>query len=139
MDKWDKRFLKLASEVATWSKDKAKQVGAVITNKDNQVISIGFNGLAKGIADDNRLLNKEWKNQVILHAEENAMLNASASVKGAKLYCTHSPCGHCASLIIQSGIKEVYFPAQEDDHLVKYRVGLQLLNEAGIKWKEITV
>ena len=29
MNKWDTRFLKLAKEIATWSKDPSTQVGAI--------------------------------------------------------------------------------------------------------------
>lgn len=31
-NKWDKRFMELAKEVATWSKDRSTGVGAVIVN-----------------------------------------------------------------------------------------------------------
>lgn len=41
---WDRRFLKIAREVATWSKDPSTQVGAVIVDPDQRVVSLGYNG-----------------------------------------------------------------------------------------------
>ena len=43
-DKWDRRFLKIAREGATWSKDPSTQVGAVIVDPDQRVVSLGYNG-----------------------------------------------------------------------------------------------
>jgi dCMP deaminase len=47
-----------------------------------------------------------------LHAEENAILYAvknGASLEGATLYLTLSPCLPCARLIFSSGIRKVIF------------------------------
>ena len=43
MNKWDKNFLELAKTVSTFSKDPSTQVGAVIVDDDNRVVSIGYN------------------------------------------------------------------------------------------------
>ena len=50
MDKWDKRFIKLAKEVASWSKDPSTQVGS-ISVKNRKIIATGYNGFPKGIDD----------------------------------------------------------------------------------------
>ena len=42
--KWNRRFLKIAREGATWSKDPSTQVGAVIVDQDQRVVSLGYNG-----------------------------------------------------------------------------------------------
>jgi len=44
LDKWDERYLALAAEVATWSKDPSTQVGAVTVGSKKEVLSQGFNG-----------------------------------------------------------------------------------------------
>ena len=50
-DKWDLRLLGLAEHVAQWSKDPSTQVGAVIADKKHRVLSLGFNGFARGVRD----------------------------------------------------------------------------------------
>ena len=106
-EKWDKRFLKLAEHIATWSKDPSTQVGAVIT-LDKIVIAHGFNGFASGVSDDARYLhNREEKYPRTIHAELNAILTAKKDLKGHTMYCTHNPCASCTSAIIQSGIRRI--------------------------------
>ena len=48
---WDTRFIDLAKLVSTWSKDPSTKVGAVITDDNNRVISLGYNGFPKNIQD----------------------------------------------------------------------------------------
>ena len=51
LDKWDERYLALAAEIATWSKDPSTQVGAVTVGSKKEVLSQGFNGFPRGIND----------------------------------------------------------------------------------------
>ncbi len=83
--KWDRRFVELARFVSEWSKDPNAKVGAVITNEDG-AIALGYNGFPKGIKDDKRLKNQKEKLPIIVHAEENALLQAGDRAKGATLY-----------------------------------------------------
>ena len=108
--KWSKRFMSLAKFISEWSKDPSTKVGAVIVDKDNRIISTGYNGFAKGVSDESsRYDDRSTKYKIILHAEENAIMFANRNLEGCSLYVTQLyPCAHCASLIIQSGIKEVY-------------------------------
>lgn len=136
-EKWINRFLLLSKEVAQWSKDPNKQVGCIITNSNNQIISTGFNGLPKRIEDNQRLDNQNWKNKYIIHAELNAILNANSDVNNCNLFCTHAPCSHCASVIIQSGVLAVYVPKQTESHMTKWgNDGLILFKEAGVIYYE---
>jgi dCMP deaminase len=110
--KWDKRFMKLAREISTWSKDPSSQIGAVIVNEDRHILATGYNGFPKGIADtEERLNNREEKYPRIVHAETNCLMNAlysGVSVRDATMYVYGLPvCPECAKLIIQSGIKRV--------------------------------
>lgn len=111
LTKWDNRFFKLALEVATWSKDPNKQVGAVIISEDKKEISYGYNGFPQKIADDARLQHKSTKNDLSLHAEVNAILNAKKSLVNWSLYCSEAICEHCALVIIQAGITRVIMPS----------------------------
>lgn len=106
--KWDVRFLELAKLVSTWSKDPSTKVGAVITDKNNRIISIGYNGFAKNISDNNRLHDRETKYKIIIHGEINAILFAEKSLENCTLYTfPFMPCSRCAAIIIQTGIKRV--------------------------------
>lgn len=110
-DKWHVRFLKLAKEVASWSKDPSTKVGCVLV-RDRRVISTGYNGFPKNIGDTlNRLYNREQKYEITVHAEVNAVTTAAlhgVSTEGCVAYVTFNPCSRCAAVLINAGIKEVY-------------------------------
>ena len=108
---WDYRFYDLACEVSTWSKDPSTKVGAVIVDNSQRIVSTGYNGFPKGIADDDRLLDRELKNEMIIHGEMNAILFAHRDLTGCTIYTTPLlPCSRCAVIVIQSGIKRVVSP-----------------------------
>ena len=105
-DKWDLRFINLAEHIAGWSKDPSTQVGAVIVDPTTRkVVSMGFNGFPRGVDDsDDRLQNREKKLSYMVHAEENAILQAGQSVAGCNIYIhptimIPACCAHCAKLI----------------------------------------
>ncbi|MCK5164190.1 MAG: cytidine deaminase, partial [Desulfobacula sp.] len=55
-----------------------------------------------------------------VHAEQNAIIQAAfhgIAVNGAVLYCTNQPCSICAKMIINAGIKTVYYKDGYDDPL----------------------
>jgi dCMP deaminase len=110
--KWDARFMRLAKEISTWSKDPSSKIGAVIVNNDRRILSTGYNGFPRGIEDtEERLNNKEEKYPRIVHGELNALLGAlynGVSVKDATLYVYGLPvCADCTKSVIQSGISRV--------------------------------
>jgi dCMP deaminase len=107
-EKWIERFLKLATEVATWSTDSTK-VGSVIVGKDKNIISTGYNGFCRGVRETETRKLPEYKYYFTEHAERNAIYLAKSSVDEAILFSTHVPCADCARAIIQSGIKNVYY------------------------------
>lgn len=102
--------MSLAKFISNWSKDPSTKVGAVIVDDDNRIVSTGYNGFAKRVSDESdRYDDRAVKYKIILHAEENAIMFANRSLEGCSLYVTNLyPCAHCASLIIQSGIRKVY-------------------------------
>jgi dCMP deaminase len=139
-DKWVARFIKLAEEVSTWSKDPSSQVGAVIVRPDRTIASVGFNGFPRGVEDcHERISNRDTKLLYTIHAEMNAILSAKEPLKGYSLFVwPFQPCAHCAASIIQSGIKEVYCPFNA--HLDSYerwadsfKAALQMFDEAGVR------
>ena len=95
---WKQRFLRLAIEVSSWSKDPKGGVGAVLVDQRKRVIGLGFNGFPDRIADREDLLtDKAAKLPRMIHAEMNAVLNATRSVQGAAMFTTLTPCAECAS------------------------------------------
>lgn len=109
MDKWDLRFIGIAREVAGWSSDPKRKVGAVIV-KDRHVLSTGYNGLPSGYPDVYDKLSAEQKNLITVHAEANAVANAPCDLKGATIYVAGlHPCAQCAALIVQAGISRVVY------------------------------
>ena len=112
MNKWTRRYLDMAKEVATWSKDPSVKVGAVAVGSKGQILSQGYNGFPRGIKDtDARYNNREEKYKFVVHGEMNAIYNAchnGVSLEGATLYVTGLPvCSECAKGIIQVGITKV--------------------------------
>lgn len=129
--KWAKRFLDLASLVASWSKDPSTQVGAVIVDSRNRIVSVGFNGFPHRVSDTE--VTRDEKLRRTIHAEENALLFANTSLEGCTLYVTHHPCARCTAKLIQVGIKAIIYR----DELSKnwneeVDSAKTMLNEAGI-------
>ncbi|NCA93066.1 cytidine deaminase [bacterium] len=143
MDKWDKRFMEMASLVATWSScfKENRQVGAVIV-RDKRILTTGYNGASSGIMSCKekgeclrvKLNIKSGTCQEIcyaVHAEQNAIIQAAklgVSVQGATIYVTHQPCSICAKMIINSGIKRIVYKEGYPDEF-----SMQLFNEANIE------
>ena len=105
MTKWDARFIALAQLVATWSKDPSTQVGTAIVDPKNRVVSLGFNGFARGVQDLD--VTREEKLRRTIHSEANALLFAGRPVEGCTIYVTHPPCARCAAKLIQAGIVRI--------------------------------
>jgi dCMP deaminase len=119
--KWCDRFLALAHEVARWSKDPSSKVGAVVVNDQRQVVGMGYNGFPRGTSDHPDIYaNRPEKYRRVVHAEVNAVLNATSSTKGATIFVTHPPCSQCMALLIQAGVKAVV--CQEPDAGIRERL-----------------
>lgn len=115
--KWRSRFLKMAHETASWSKDSSSKVGCIIVNDDGLVVSMGYNGIPRGI-DDNIPERHERPNKYLWfeHAERNAIYQAIGSLKGCSLFVTHVPCADCARAIVQTGINSVIIDRDSGIH-----------------------
>jgi dCMP deaminase len=108
-DKWDKRYFGLAKLISTWSKDPKAKVGAVLLNRQNWPIALGYNGFPAGVEDDiDKLATTKLKNKMVVHAEQNVLLGAGTRARNGTIYVYGKPvCPRCAVLIIQAGIKRV--------------------------------
>lgn len=142
--KWDMRFLDLAEHISTWSKDPSTKIGAVVVDpKTKRVLSMGYNGFPRGINDSiNRLDDRELKYSLVVHAEMNAIYNATlngVSLDNSTIYVHGLPvCSDCAKGIIQVGINRVVYKSIRDDATwnESFDKSRQMFQEVGI---EITV
>jgi len=131
--KYDKAYLKMATEWGKLSHCKRRQVGALIV-KDRMIISDGYNGTPTGL-ENNCEDDEGYTKWYVLHAEANAILkvaNSTQSSSGSTLYVTLSPCKECSKLIYQSGIKRVVYINEYKD-----RTGLDFLINSGVQVDQI--
>jgi dCMP deaminase len=144
-EKWHIRFMKLALEVASWSKDPSTQVGCVLV-RNKKVLSTGYNGLPKNLSDSLDILHdREKKYELTVHAEVNAVTTAALhgiSTEGATAYVTFNPCSRCAAVLINAGVTSVYsyggstIPTR---WLENFILASRILAEAGVDYSTINV
>lgn len=131
--RYDKAYLRMATEWAKLSHCKRRQVGAIIV-KNNIIIADGFNGTPSGFENccEDSNGRTHW---YVLHAEANAILKLAKSNnrgQNSTLYITLSPCKDCSKLILQAGIKRVvYIKGYKDSE------GIDFLSKAGIEIVQI--
>lgn len=142
MNKWDKRFMELTEQVATWSScyNRNRQVGAIIV-KNKRILTTGYNGAPQGVEsckDRGECLREKLGIEsgtrhelcYAVHAEQNAIIQAARLgivLEGATLYCTHQPCVICAKMIINAGITRIVYKQGYPDEFA-----MQLLKEADV-------
>lgn len=136
--KWNNRFLELSKNISGWAKDPSTKVGSIIVDKDRRIISTGYNGFPSKIEDTEELYNnRDMKYNMILHAEENAILFSKQDLTDCTIYTYPlPPCSRCASKIIQSGITEVVSVFSDNE---RWKDNLELscwmLTSAGVSYK----
>jgi dCMP deaminase len=136
---WDQRFLDLAKQISTWSKDPSKKVGAVAVGKNKEILAQGYNGFPRGINDSfTRLHDREEKYKYVVHAEMNVIYNAchnGVSLDGSTIYVYGLPvCHECAKGIIQTGIHKVVMSADDvsEKWAQSFRKTENMFKEAGV-------
>jgi dCMP deaminase len=111
---WHQRFLSMARMVASWSKDPSTKVGALAV-RDRRVLASGYNGLPTHVGDDlERLMNREVRLSMTVHAEANVIAYAArhgVCLNGSTIYVFPlMTCNQCAAQLIQAGISRVFVP-----------------------------
>lgn len=141
-EKWDRRFLLLAMNVSTWSKDPSTKCGAIIA-KNKKVLGIGYNGFPAGTDDDPAIYaDRPRKIARVVHAELNAVyaaLRTGEDLAGATLY-TYPPglaptCDRCAAHVIQAGIGRIVFYKEDNEFTRRWspEEALQLYKESKVE------
>lgn len=135
---WDDYFMTMAHLSKRRSTGLTRHVGAVLA-KHNKVVGIGYNGSPSGVphCTENRRRGMASGENLHLertvHAEINAILNASRSVHGATLYCTTQPCGECTKALINAGIKRIVYDNDYPSDMAKDI--LSYTNIEVVKWE----
>jgi dCMP deaminase len=139
LDHWDSRFLRIAEEVKSWSKDPGTTVGCVLV-KDRRILATGYNGFPAFLSDSFNLYeDREYKLSVVVHAEKNALFNAArngANTEHCTAYVTFPPCSQCAAALIQAGVSLVVCPNPADSPdrwKANFKIASDILSEAGVK------
>lgn len=142
---WDEYFMGVAKLSSKRSKDPNTQVGCCIVNQDKRIVAVGYNGMPRGCKDEefpwaNRQgALQDTKYAYVVHAELNAILNATTPLAGCSLYVTLFPCNECMKAIIQSGIKEVIFEDNKYDGFDFDLASKKMQQSANIKIRQIKV
>lgn len=133
----EQMFMDIAEVVAKRSACLRNNVGAVIVNGLNNIVSIGYNGPAAGMPLCSKLECHKGCD-IAIHAEDNAILrmpkkeifpSLSLGKRGYRMFVTVSPCMNCAKLIRARGdIEEVYYRYEYRD-----KSGIVYLLSKGIK------
>jgi dCMP deaminase len=136
---WGAYFMDIAMLVAKRSTCLRRAVGAIVV-KDKRILSSGYNGAPSGIKHcfevgclrEQLNIGSGERHELCrgIHAEQNAIIQAAyhgVSVKDASLYCTNLPCSICAKMIINAGIRKIYYRSGYADSLSR-----EMLHEAAV-------
>lgn len=115
--KWTDYFLGLAKVVSQRSHDVQTQHGCVITDQNNRILGLGYNGFPRGL-DDTKLPNtRPDKYPWMIHAERNALSNCTIRPENGIAYVTGQCCNDCIMALWQEGVKKVVMTKNHGTHL----------------------
>jgi len=123
-----------------------RNIGAVLV-KDKRIIATGYNGAPTGIrhCEETGCLREKLgiksgeRHELCrgLHAEQNVIIQAAyygVSTKDTVLYSTHKPCIICSKMIINAGIKQIYYLEGYPDPLAD-----EMIAEAHIEIERLAI
>ncbi|NPV59186.1 MAG: cytidine deaminase [Actinobacteria bacterium] len=142
---WESYFMSIAWQVATRSTCLRRRVGCVIV-LEKRIVSTGYNGAPSGlphcedvgcVREDRGIASGE-RHELCrgLHAEQNAIIQAAlhgTAVRGGSVYCTHKPCVLCTKMLINAGIRQVYYAEGYEDAMAD-----EIAREAGMEVSELS-
>jgi len=140
---WNDYFMSIAMLSSMRSKDPSTQVGACIVNSNKKIVGIGYNGFPNSCSDDELPWDRtsvngdqlDTKYPYVVHAECNAIMNKNAeSLQGCTMYVALFPCNECTKMIIQSGIKKVYFLSDKYHDVPAFVASRRMLDMAGVEY-----
>lgn len=138
---WNEYFMGVATLASKRSKDPNTQVGACIVDKDNYIVSVGYNGMPLGCSDDEFPWDRsggtlDTKYAFVTHAELNAILNSkTATLEGSTVYVTLFPCNECTKALIQKRIGKVVYMDDKYHETETAEAARRMLDSAGVKYE----
>lgn len=118
---WDYFFMKNAELISQRATCRRRKVGAIAV-KDKHIIATGYNGAPtkfkhcteRACLREELLVESGTRHELCraVHAEQNLIVQAAihgTSLRGATVYCTHMPCSICFKMLVNCGVKHVYF------------------------------
>ncbi|NTU68469.1 MAG: dCMP deaminase family protein [Chlorobiaceae bacterium] len=119
---WHEYFMSVAHLISRRATCTRGHIGAVIV-RDHNILSTGYNGAPSGMPHCNdtncRIYRSTHPDGTVeencvntIHAEINAIAQAAkhgVSIKDADIYITASPCIHCLKVLINVGIRTIYY------------------------------
>ena len=132
---WEEYFMNIAKQVATRSTCDRKNVGAVIV-RDKTILSTGYNGSIRGMphCDEAGHMIDNDHCVATIHAEANAILQAAKNgvrIEKSEIYITASPCWSCFKMMVNAGIKKIYYGEFYRDERIfetAKKLGIELLH-----------
>ena len=113
---WTNYFLGLAKVASQRSHDIHTQHGCVITDKNNRILGMGYNGFPKGLDDTSLPITRPEKYHWIIHAERNALSNCVVRPDDGIAYVTGQCCNDCVMALWQEGIKHIVMSNAHGTH-----------------------
>lgn len=140
---WKEYFMSVAYLSSLRSKDPSTQVGACIVDKNNRIISTGYNGMPNNCNDTDMPWERgeELENKMlyVVHAEMNAILHSKSDLKDCILYTTLFPCNDCTKAIIQSGITKVVYLSDKYKDLLTFRASKRMFDMVGVQYEQLNM
>lgn len=137
---WEDYFMDIAVLVSRRSTCLRRAVGALIV-KDKRILSTGYNGAPSGIRHCGEIgclretmnIASGQRHELCrgIHAEQNAIIQAAyhgVRIQNSTLFCTNLPCSICTKMLINAGIRKIYYQSGYADEL-----SAGLLAESGIE------
>ena len=108
---WHILWMTLAFQMAQRSKDPSTKHGCIFVDKNNKLISIGYNSFPRDCIDESLPTDRPDKYKVMIHSEINAIENATdrRELVGARAYITGHPCPNCFGAMLNAGIGEIIY------------------------------
>ena len=126
---WPDYFMSITYLVRERSTCLRRKVGAIAV-KDRHILATGYNGAPSGVR--HCLETGCLREQMGIPSGQRHEICRGVSIAGAELYCTTFPCAMCSKMLINCGIKHIWYSEHYPDEL-----GLAMLSEAGVTFEQI--
>jgi dCMP deaminase len=143
---WDQYFMTITRQVAERSTCSRAKVGAVIV-RDKNILATGYNGAPAGLPHCTEVGCLVYKSTTpageieencfrTIHAEINAIAQAAKNghaIRDGDIYITHTPCIHCFKVLVNTGIKRIFYERPYKQHTIE-----ELLRYTDVTLSQVT-